>query len=156
MDQIPGHTNELWLQADTPGRYRGQCSQFCGLQHAHMIFYVVADSPGDFRAWEAREAQPAAEPVGTAAARGLSVFTSQTCAGCHAIRGTSASATVGPDLTHLADRKTLASGTIDNTPTELAHWITDPPAVKPGAIMPPTQLSPSDLADLVAYLESLN
>jgi cytochrome c oxidase subunit II len=155
MDQIPGHTNELWLQADAPGRYRGQCSQFCGLQHAHMIFFVVADPPGDFQAWEAREAETAAAPSAPAAARGLEVFTSNTCAGCHAIRGTSAVSTVGPDLTHLADRRTLAAGTIDNTQAELARWITDPQGVKPGAIMPPTQLSPSDLADLVAYLESL-
>ena len=155
MDQIPGHTNEMWLQADAPGRYRGQCSQFCGLQHAHMIFYVVADTPGDFLAWEARQAEPAAAPRTPAAASGLGVFTSSTCAGCHAIRGTSALATVGPDLTHLADRATLAAGTIDNTQSELARWITDPQGVKPGAIMPPTQLSPSDLADLVAYLQSL-
>jgi cytochrome c oxidase subunit 2 len=155
MDQIPGHTNELWLQADAPGRYRGQCSQFCGLQHAHMIFFVVADPSSDFQAWEARQAQPAAAPGAPAATNGLGVFTSNTCAGCHAIRGTTAVATVGPDLTHLAARATLAAGTIENTPAELARWITDPQGVKPGAIMPPTQLSPSDLADLVAYLESL-
>jgi cytochrome c oxidase subunit 2 len=155
MDQIPGHTNELWLQADAPGRYRGQCSQFCGLQHAHMIFFVVADTRGDFQAWEARQAEPAVAPTSSVPASGLGVFTSNACAGCHAIRGTSAVSTVGPDLTHLADRRTLAAGTIDNTQAELARWITDPQAVKPGAIMPPTQLSPSDLADLVAYLESL-
>jgi len=155
MDQIPGHTNEMWLQADAPGRYRGQCSQFCGLQHAHMIFYVVADTPADFQAWEAREAEPAAAPSNPAAASGLGVFTSNTCAGCHTIRGTTAVATVGPDLTHLADRATLAAGTIDNTRSELSRWITDPQGVKPGAIMPPTELSPSDLADLVAYLQSL-
>jgi cytochrome c oxidase subunit 2 len=155
MDQIPGHTNELWLQADAPGRYRGQCSQFCGLQHAHMIFFVVADPPADFQAWQTRQAQPADAPSTSAAASGLGVFTSNTCAGCHAIRGTTAVATVGPDLTHLAERNTLAAGTISNTPTELARWITDPQGVKPGAIMPPTQLSPSDLADLVAYLQSL-
>jgi cytochrome c oxidase subunit 2 len=154
MDQIPGHTNEMWLQADAPGRYRGQCSQFCGLQHAHMIFFVVADPPGDFQTWVTRQAEPAAAPS-TPAANGLVVFTSNTCAGCHAIRGTTAVATVGPDLTHLADRATLAAGTIDNTPAQLARWITDPQGVKPGAIMPPTQLSPSDLADLVAYLQSL-
>jgi cytochrome c oxidase subunit 2 len=155
MDQIPGHTNEMWIQADTPGRYRGQCSQFCGLQHAHMIFYVVADSPVDFQAWEARQAEPAAAPVSPAAASGLGVFTSNTCAGCHAIRGTPAVATVGPDLTHLADRATIAAGTLDNTPEQLARWITDPQGVKPGAIMPPTQLTSSDLTDLVAYLQSL-
>jgi cytochrome c oxidase subunit 2 len=156
MDQIPGRTNEMWLQADAPGRYRGQCSQFCGLQHAQMVFYVVAEPPGDFQAWEARQAAPAAAPISPAAARGLGLFTSNTCAGCHAIRGTSAVATVGPNLTHLAGRATLAAGTLDNTPAELARWITDPQGVKPGAIMPPTQLSPSDLADLVVYLQSLD
>lgn len=155
IDQIPGHTNELWLQADKQGRYRGQCSQFCGLQHAHMIFFVVADPPALFQAWESGQAAPAAAPMSPAAAGGLAVFTSNTCAGCHAIRGTSAAATVGPDLTHVAGRATIASGTIDNTPANLAHWITDPQEVKPGAIMPPTQLSPTDLQDLVAYLQSL-
>ena len=155
MDQIPGHTNELWIQADAPGRYRGQCSQFCGLQHAHMIFYIVADPPADFQAWETLQAAPAAAPVSPAAVSGLAVFTSTTCAGCHAIRGTTAVAAVGPDLTHLADRATIAAGTIDNTSGRLARWITDPQAVKPGAIMPPTQLGPTELSDLVAYLQTL-
>jgi cytochrome c oxidase subunit 2 len=120
-----------------------------------MIFFVVADSSADFQAWEARQAQPAAAPSTPAAASGLGVFTSNTCAGCHTIRGTSAVSTVGPDLTHLAGRATLAAGTIDNTPAQLSRWITDPQGVKPGVIMPPTQLSASDLADLVAYLQSL-
>ena len=156
MDQIPGHTNELWIQADTPGRYRGQCSQFCGLQHAHMIFYVVADPPDQYQTWVAGQADPAHPPTSPTAGSGLGVFTSNTCAGCHAIRGTSAQGTAGPDLTHLATRATIAAGTIDNNGDNLARWITDPQGTKPGAIMPPTQLSPSDLQALVAYLQSLS
>jgi cytochrome c oxidase subunit 2 len=155
LDQIPGHTNQMWLQADRPGRYRGQCSQFCGLQHAHMIFYVVADPLGAFDAWVAAQAQPAAPPTSVQAAEGQKVLTTNTCAGCHVVRGTPANGTAGPDLTHLAGRATIASGTIDNTPAELEHWIVDPQTVKPGAIMPPTKLSPSDLEALVAYLRSL-
>ena len=155
-DQIPGHTNEMWIQADAAGRYRGQCSQFCGLQHAHMIFYVVADPPAEFESWVSGQASPAKAPDSPAAARGLQVFTSTTCAGCHTIRGTPAQATVGPDLTHLASRATIASGTISDTTADLEAWITDPQSIKPGAIMPPTQLSPSDLQALVAYLQSLS
>jgi cytochrome c oxidase subunit 2 len=155
MDQIPGHTNHFWLQASAPGRYRGQCAQFCGLQHAHMLFYVVADPPSDFQTWLAGQALPARPPDSPEAARGLQVFETNTCVGCHAIRGTAAQARVGPDLTHLQSRQTLASGTIDDTAQSLSGWISNPQGVKPGVIMPPTQLSSRDLADLVAYLTSL-
>ncbi|GAC1364230.1 MAG: cytochrome c oxidase subunit II [Actinomycetota bacterium] len=154
-DMIPGRTNQTWLRTDTPGRYRGQCAQFCGLQHANMAFYVVADPPADFQSWLANQAAPA-QPPGTALTQaGLAVFTTQTCAGCHAVRGTAAAGVVGPDLTHLASRQSIAAGTLQATGQQLASWIADPQAVKPGAEMPPTQLSPADLAALVAYLQSL-
>ena len=155
LDQIPGRTNRIWLQADSAGRYRGQCSQFCGLQHAHMVFWVVAEEPAAYQQWVDAQAQPAAAPIEAAATRGKSVFDTTTCVGCHAIRGTTAQGGVGPDLTHLMGRQTIAAGTVPNTPDQLAAWITDPQGIKPGVIMPPTALSPGDLADLVAYLQSL-
>ncbi|MGH2788332.1 MAG: cytochrome c oxidase subunit II [Actinomycetota bacterium] len=156
VDMIPGKTNEMWLEADESGRYRGQCAEFCGLQHANMIFYVVAQSPAEFERWLDNVVLPAAEPESSSAARGEDVYMESTCVGCHAIGGTDATATVGPDLTHLADRETLASGMIENNRDSLALWITDPQEVKPGAAMPPTDLSADELSDLLDYLEQLD
>ena len=155
IDMIPGKTNSIVLVADSPGRYRGQCAEFCGLQHAHMAFFVVADPPDVFQRWMAHQEAPAAAPTGSAA-DGLAVFLAQTCDGCHTIRGTPASAALAPDLTHLADRETIAAGTLRLTRGNLAHWIRDPQAVKPGVIMPPTQLTRSQLQSLVDYLMGLN
>ncbi|HWD08851.1 MAG TPA: cytochrome c oxidase subunit II [Actinomycetota bacterium] len=155
-DMIPGRSNHTWLRTSSPGRYRGQCAQFCGLQHAHMIFYVVADPPQVFQSWLAGQAAPAATPDTAQAAAGERTFLTSTCTGCHTIRGTGAAGVVGPDLTHLASRQTLAAGTLANTPGNLAEWITDPQHVKPGAEMPPTGLTPAQAQALVAYLESLH
>lgn len=155
-DMIPGKINQTWLETNTPGRYRGQCAQFCGLQHANMAFYVVADPPAVFQAWLANQAAPAPAPQTPLAAAGFGVFTSQTCAGCHTIGGTTAAGVVGPNLTHLASRQTIAAGRMQNNAENLATWISDPQDVKPGAEMPPTQLSPSDLTALVAYLQTLH
>jgi cytochrome c oxidase subunit 2 len=150
QDQIPGRDNYLWLEADHPGDFRGQCAEFCGLQHANMIVNVVADSPEDFDTWVAEQAGPAVatdEP-------GESVFMSSSCAGCHTIRGTSANGTLGPDLTHVASRATIA-GVLDNKTDELRRFITDPQGDKPGVTMPPSGLSADDIAAVVLYLESL-
>lgn len=155
VDMIPGKTNEMWLEADEPGRYRGQCAEFCGLQHANMIFYIVAQAPHDFERWLNNEARPAAEPGSASAAAGEDVFMTSTCVGCHTIRGTEASATVGPDLTHVASRETIAAGVIPNTRTDMATWILDPQEVKEGAIMPPTDFTSDELNDLLDYLEQL-
>ena len=151
-DMIEGRTNELLLETDDPGRYRGQCAEFCGLQHANMVFWVEADPPSEFESWladQAADASPTTE-------EGLEVFLGTACVGCHAIRGTEADATVGPDLTHLASRETIAAGIRPNTRAELARWILDPQGVKPGAVMPPTELSSDDLEALLDYLESLD
>ncbi len=155
-DLISGEVNSMWLQADEPGRYRGQCAEFCGLQHANMIFYVVAEDPAEFEAWLANEAGEADDPSDAAVARGESVFLQSSCAGCHAVRGTEADSDLGPDLTHLAGRETIASGVLENTRSELAQWIIDPQGAKPGAIMPPTELSSAELDALLDYLESLD
>jgi cytochrome c oxidase subunit 2 len=147
--------NTLTLQADAPGRYRGQCAEFCGLQHAHMAFFVVAQPAAEFDAWLAAQAAPAPTPASSVGREGQSVFLTSTCAGCHTIRGTEADATLGPDLTHLASRSTIASGTLENTRDNLSAFITAPQSIKPGAVMPPTRLSPSQLAALLDYLETL-
>lgn len=152
IDMNPGTTNELWLEADAPGRYRGQCAEFCGLQHSHMVFYVVADEPDEFDAWAANEARPARPPASPA---GEEVFMSSSCVGCHAIRGTEATAELGPDLTHLAGRDTVGAGVAANTRHNLERLVADPQALKPGISMPPTTLGDDDLDALLDYLEGL-
>lgn len=151
-DAVTGTENEMWLEADRPGRYRGQCAEFCGLQHANMIFWVIAEERSEFEDWLANEASPA----DTEEIAGEEVFLGSTCVGCHAIRGTEAAATVGPDLTHLAARETIASGVLDNTRGNLATWILDPQSVKPGVTMPPTEFTPDELNAILDYLESLD
>ncbi len=153
-DVIPGQVNQSWMQADAPGRYLGQCSEFCGFQHAHMQFEVIAQSPSDFAAWRAAQRQPAAAPVSAEAARGLEVVQFR-CAMCHAIRGTSAGAVSAPDLTHLMSRRTIGAGTLANTPGNLGGWIQDPQDAKPGSLMPNQYLSARQLTDVLAYLETL-
>ncbi len=154
-DLIPGDVNSLWFQADTPGVYRGQCAEYCGLQHAKMAFLVVADRPDSFASWLARQRDTALTPTDELTRRGQEVFLSSTCVMCHAISGTPAGSRIGPDLTHLASRRTIAAGTLPNTRGNLAGWILDPQRIKPGTKMPANQLDPSDLQALLAYLESL-
>ena len=154
IDVIPGKVNQIELRADAPGIYRGQCAEFCGLQHANMAFLVYADRPDAFRRWLARQAKPRIAPTGAAAQRGEQVFLS-TCAGCHTIRGTAADGTLGPDLTHLASRSTLAAVTIPNSTGRLAEWVFDPQHVKPGNKMPALRLSGPDFQALLAYLGGL-
>jgi cytochrome c oxidase subunit 2 len=154
-DLIPGHENSLWLQADAPGEYRGQCAEFCGHQHAKMAFLVVAEPPDSFAGWLARQRDTAATPADSLTRRGQEVFLGSACPMCHAIGGTPAGSRVGPDLTHLGSRRTLAAGTLPNTRGNLAGWIVNPQAIKPGAKMPPNALSPDDLQALLAYLETL-
>jgi cytochrome c oxidase subunit II len=146
IDMIPDQTNRVLLYAEKPGRYRGQCAEFCGLQHAHMAFYVFADPPARFRAWLARESKPAAGAASP-------LFASQ-CGSCHAIRGTDSTSDVGPDLTHLGSRTSLAALTLPNTREHLAQWIRDPQAVKPGNQMPALNLTDAQIANLVDYLET--
>ena len=155
QDLIPGHPATLRLIADPAGVYRGQCSQFCGLQHAHMALWAVAEPAADFERWRMRQRQAAVQPVDSLAARGRSVFQSGRCMSCHAINGVIDVGRYGPDLTHVASRQTIAAGTLSNTADHLAAWITDPSRFKPGANMPANPLSPADLRALVAYLGSL-
>ncbi len=156
IDLIPGRVNRIELDAPDPGVYRGQCSEFCGLGHAQMAFYVIVQPPDQFRAWLRAQSQPAAPPSGTDATLGRRAFMTVGCQNCHTIRGTAASGRVGPDLTHIGSRRTLAALTIPNTPRSLFGWITDPQGIKPGARMPGfASLPASERHALVAYLEGL-
>jgi cytochrome c oxidase subunit II len=156
-DMIPRYTDSLWFQADTPGVYRSQCAEFCGFQHAKMALHVVAHPPAEFARWLVQSRQPPPPPpaTDTLALRGREVFLSGPCVMCHAVQGTPAGSRVGPDLTHLASRRTLAAGTLPNTKGNLAAWILDPQSIKPGTNMPANSLSPSDLEALLAYLQTL-
>jgi cytochrome c oxidase subunit 2 len=155
IDLIPGRTNRVLLDADHPGVYRGQCAEFCGLQHAHMAMYVIAEPPAKFNAWLTNMAKPARTPATAQERKGLQVFLSQPCSGCHQLRGTSARGDVGPDLTHLQTRMTLAALTIPNRKGYLGGWILDPQHIKPGNKMPGLKLSGPDFQALLAYLETL-
>jgi cytochrome c oxidase subunit 2 len=154
-DLIPGQVNETWLTANRPGIYRGQCAEYCGLQHALMAFLVVADGPAAFDRWVALQRAPAAEPAGTLATRGRQVLERTSCATCHTVRGTSARGTAGPDLTHLASRQQLGAGAVPNTPGHLGGWIANSQTIKPGNLMPPQPLTSEELQALIAYLETL-
>jgi cytochrome c oxidase subunit 2 len=155
IDLIPGRTNRILLEANSPGVYRGQCAEFCGLQHAHMAMLVFAQPPAQFRAWLKTESSPARGPTSGAETRGRQTFLSQACASCHAIRGTSAKGRIGPDLTHVGSRTTLAALTIPNNPAQMLNWIENPQTVKPGNKMPGLGLTPAQFSDISAYLESL-
>ncbi len=154
-DLIPGLSNTTVLEADRPGVFRGQCAEFCGLQHAHMAIDVVAEREDAYQAWLAAQRRAAAAPGAAASVRGRLVFMSTTCATCHAVVGTEAGARLGPDLTHFGSRATIAAGTLPNTAEALGAWITEPQQFKPGTRMPATPLSGQAAADVAAYLEDL-
>ena len=148
-DQIPGRTNRQWIEADAAGTYRGQCAEFCGLQHANMVFYVIADD--GFEGWVEDQAQRAP----ASATEGEDLFMTSSCAGCHAIRGTTAEATLGPDLTHMAGRETIA-GIAEMNRANLLRFVRNAQDLKPGATMPPAELEGDELEAVVDYLMSLD
>lgn len=154
-DMIPGRDAAILLRADRAGDYRGQCAEFCGAEHALMAFSVSAVPQPDYAAWVQRERQDARPPEDATLRRGMGIFLGNACAQCHTIRGTPASGTLGPDLTHVASRPLLAAGTIANTPENLARWIAAPGSMKPATTMPPTGLPPEEMQALVRYLGSL-
>ncbi len=155
-DVIPGQPNHLRFTADEPGRYAGRCAEYCGLQHAHMGFEVVVQTPGEFGRWLAQHSTVAREPASEEAATGQVAFQRLACAGCHTIAGTPADGTVGPDLTDVGERRLLGAGTVENTPDNMRKWIRDAPSFKSGIVMPSFRsLSDHDLSALTAYLESL-
>jgi cytochrome c oxidase subunit 2 len=154
-DLMPGRQATLTFKAGKEGTYRGQCAEFCGLQHAKMALLVIAEPAERYAAWLAAQRRPAPEPRTAEEKRGREVFLGAGCAKCHTVRGTPAAGTRAPDLTHVASRTTLAAGLLPNTRGHLAGWILDPQALKPGVDMPPSRIAPADLQALLAWLESL-
>jgi cytochrome c oxidase subunit 2 len=147
IDLEPDQVNRVALYADKPGRYRGQCSEYCGLQHAHMGFYVFAQPRAAFERWLRQQAQPAS-------AKPPALFMEE-CSSCHAIRGSDATAHVGPDLTHVGSRTSLAALAIPNSLDRMRDWLAHTQQVKPGATMPQLRLSSQQVDALAAYLERL-
>jgi cytochrome c oxidase subunit 2 len=146
MDAIPGQVNETWIEAARPGIYMGQCTEYCGVQHSQMLLRVIAEQPAQFQAWWAQQLAPAPDAA---------AFNDH-CGNCHAVRGTGAKGSFGPDLSHLMERHTLASGVLPNDDATLAHWIADPQGIKPGNLMPKVALSDSERTNIQAYLKALN
>ncbi|CAN5363939.1 cytochrome c oxidase subunit II [soil metagenome] len=151
LDMIPGRTNVLAITPQKAGWTRGQCGEFCGLQHAQMALWTKVEAPGAFDAWLANQVRPAQAP----ASPGLQLIETGPCAACHTVRGTRAAGRAGPDLTHLAARRDLAAGTLPFTRGGLAGWISQPQALKPGAEMPPSGLDGQQTQQVVTYLEAL-
>jgi cytochrome c oxidase subunit 2 len=152
-DLIPGRTNEMWFQPKQEGLFLGQCAEYCGTQHAHMLLRVNVDSAADFDQWLENQRKPAADDPAARAGRDL--FLSQTCVNCHRVRGTGARGTYAPDLTHLMSRQTLASGVVPNNREQLRKWVVDPQRIKDGCLMPAFGLNDQQVDLLVGYLMSL-
>ena len=150
IDMIPGQTSSVVFDADKPGVYRGQCAEFCGVEHGNMALLVIAEPPADFARWLDHEAQPTPTGLG-----GSATFLNSGCGDCHLLRDTPAQSRYGPDLTHFGERQTIAAGTMTNTPEHLADWLRDPQAVKPGNKMPDLGLPEPEIQALVRYLEGL-
>lgn len=165
QDVVPGHVNHMTIEADAPGMFKGQCTEFCGLSHANMRLRVYAEDPADFDTWVAEQQREAKEPAGDLAAQGAKLFVEGNgdgtfpgggaCGSCHAIEGTTAAGIVGPNLTHFASRDTFAGAVFDNTEGNVTRWLQDPPAMKPGVDMPDLQLTSEQIDALIAYLETL-
>ncbi|TIT04192.1 cytochrome c oxidase subunit II [Mesorhizobium sp.] len=155
QDLIPGRENILTLRAERPGVYRGQCAEFCGLQHSHMALFVIAEDEERYRQWASAQRKEGLEPREPETVAGKAAFMARQCAACHTIRGTEASGITGPDLTHIGSRHSIAAGLLENTRGSLAAWIADPQTLKPGNNMPIVPLSADELRQISAYMDSL-
>lgn len=155
-DAIPGNTTFLVVEADEPGTFRGRCAEFCGLAHTFMELLVVAHDRPDYEAWLAEQAEPASEPTSAESRRGKELFVGAGgCASCHTIRGTEAGGDSGPHLTHFASRRSIGAGRLQVTAENLREFIDHPADIKPGVKMPPADLTPEEIAAIVAYLQGL-
>ena len=156
MDMLPGRMQHLLVTATQPGTWRGQCAEFCGVQHAQMALHVVGLPPADFEAWLAAQAQPARPPATAVQARGLGAFHALRCNACHTVRGARADGRLGPDLTHVGSRPFLGAGTLANTPEARSRWVAHLQQIKPGARMPSyDRLDSATLDALGEWLGSL-
>jgi len=157
-DVVPMHDNKTWLLSNQTGTYDGQCAEFCGTQHANMLFRVIVQSPEDFQAWLASQSAPPIEPAAESdEAKGKAILLNPNykCVGCHTINGTNAQGVTGPNLTHFASRSCFAGCMFQNTTENLTRWLTNPQAMKPGNLMVINPLTPDEISALTAYLESL-
>jgi cytochrome c oxidase subunit 2 len=154
-DAFPSHTNYIWMTPDSTGEFPGQCYQLCGYSHGNMRERAIIQSPEDFQAWLTAQQQPAVQPTEGDAAEGAQLFQTRGCVACHTIGGTAAQGRIGPNLTHFASRGTMAGSIMENNAQNIHTWLKDPPAVKPGSIMPNLGLNDHELQVLVAYLQSL-
>ena len=155
IDAIPGHPNSLWIQPTRDGTFLGTCGEYCGCGHAMMGIRVIIQPLAEFQEWEQRQLQIPATPSGAAEIRGARLFAERTCVNCHRVAGTKALGRVGPDLTHVGERQTLAAGRIDNTLDHLTQWIADPQRIKPECNMPSLGLTTAEAHDIATYLEGL-
>lgn len=155
QDVIPGRVTDAQILPRKIGQYRGQCAEFCGVEHANMALDVTVESMADFKKWAGAQLQPAPPPKTPLALAGYTYVTSRQCSVCHNITGTPANGQIGPDLTHLASRKTIAAGTLPLNTGNLYGWVADPQSQKPGSQMPTMQIDPQDLHAVIAYLETL-
>jgi cytochrome c oxidase subunit 2 len=155
MDVIPGRDNVLDVIPTKTGWFRGQCAEFCGIQHAHMAIDVKVESPADFARWMAAQTRVPTPPTDPVARRGLAVVTGGACAACHVVRGTPAAGRAGPDLTHVGSRRSIAAGVLPMSRGALQGWIAQPQALKPGTMMPTITLSGADADAAARYLEGL-
>jgi cytochrome c oxidase subunit II len=156
MDMIPGRLTRLALEPTRTGEFRGACAEYCGTSHALMAFSVVVQTQAEFTAWLAEQSQPAATPTDDVAARGQELFLANGCSACHTIRGTPADGVVGPDLTHVASRRTIGAGILLTEPDAFARWLAETKVIKPDVHMPQFHmLPPEDIRALAAYLSGL-
>ena len=155
MDTIPGQNNVTWFEASKPGVFRGQCTEYCGEEHAKMALFVIAESTQDFAQWRQNQVASAAAPANPDVAAGQQAFTVR-CGECHTVRGTDAGGIAGPDLSHLMTRRTIAAGLLNNTPGNLSGWIANPQQLKPDALMPNLQLTGEELTQIRRFLETLS
>lgn len=151
---VPGHPNDIWVEADQAGSYWGECAEYCGGQHAWMRFVIIAEPESDFEAWTKQQLQPMPGLQIGKAGRGRKIFQQEMCVNCHAIAGVSTNGTAGPDLTHLSTRQIIGGGVLTNTPENLASWLKDPQKAKPSSLMPNFNLSDEQVQELTAFLES--
>jgi cytochrome c oxidase subunit 2 len=154
IDIFPNRFTHLWMKIEKAGTYLGTCDEFCGSEHAWMRIRVVAESPADHEAWLARQKQPAAPPATAEAGQGAGIFLSHTCVSCHTVAGMS-TGTVGPNLTHVGSRQTLAAGALENNARNAARWVQDAQSIKPDCHMPSMWLSDEEAQQVAAYLEGL-
>ena len=156
-DAVPGHTTSLWIEADRPGTYKGQCTEFCGDGHADMLIVVVAHPQNEYAAWAKTAVADAARATAPETKAGREAFLTGPCAGCHTVKGTTAAGKVGPELTHIATKPNIANVLSPVNQENLTKWVRNAPGIKPGIVMPKFEgtLPDKTIDDIVQWLLTL-